>query len=391
MEVGQEFKLADSVIPKLEEGKYIVKGMQNVSMPQAENFEIAKEFYVAGNAEIVTENEVFCVYPAVQQQGDFSGTLPFIVFHDRSYPWVRKWTEDIAGNRVPWLALLVIAENEGAMEKDMKYSQLEELKESNIFFPYSDSQSVTLCGKEDTIHILTIPKETYEAVMPQKQDLCWLAHAKYINLSAVEDSISQKDGWFSTIIANRFLPSSKGKSIKSTIHLVAIDQYLNGEIPKESEYVCFISLYHWAVYSEKTEDKSFTSLVNGLADNTREVKGMDLKTHYLRTGEKTYSVYHSPLLPYCTKRYDEINGEERFTADGRLIYDAETGIFDVSYSAAFNLGRLITLSRCTEAEKIIAWRKENEIKKHLKMQDLTIGFDETDLKELCGFLAKGSL
>jgi hypothetical protein len=388
----KDFKLADYVKPPLEEGKYSAEGTQKVSLNAAvkDTFSITKDFYVTANTETISPDEIFSVYPLPEQQGDFSGTLPFMVLNNKNYPWMRHWTADIDALPIPYLALIVISEDEEAQESDIQYSALAGLKESGVFFPYNE-KSVSTCKAEDTIHILSIPKKTYTEIMPAKEDLPWLTHAKFVNLSASEDSISEKDGWFSTIIANRFIPSKKNASVKSTVHLISVDAYLNNPIPANCERVRFISMYHWNVYSEKTEEKSFVSLINGLERNSASVKEKSLKPHFLRSGEKTYSFYRSPLLPLHSARYENINGEEKFTADGRLIYDAENGIFDVSYSAAFNIGRFITLSRRAEAEKIVAWRKNESVEHHLKKLDSSIGDSQFDVKELCTFLTEKKL
>lgn len=378
----KDFKLADCFKPVLEEGTYRITGSQDVTSPVSEKFNATRDFYVAADTETLAAGELFSVYPIPEQQGDFSGTLPFIVLNNPAYPWIRHWTNDIGGVPVPWLALIVVAGNEGAEEADITYSQLLTLKEDGVFFPYSNNAAAR-CKDDDNIHILTLPKAVYHEVMPAAEDLPWLTHAKYVNLSAAEDSISEQDGWFSTIIANRFVPSGGESPVKSTIHLIAVDKYLDQSIPDNCEFVRFVSLYHWNVYSENAEDKSFAGLVNGLSRNSRSVEEKSLKPHYLRTGEKTYSLYHSPLLALHSARYENINGEGNYTADGRMIYDWETGIFDVSYAAAFNLGRLITLSRRSEAEEITAWRKRDAMKRHLCMLDSAVGLFAVDLKELC--------
>ena len=378
----KDFRLADCFKPVLEEGAYIITGSQDVTSPVMEQFSATRDFYVAANTENLAVGELFSVYPNPEQQGNFSGTLPFMVLNNPAYPWIRHWTNDIGGAPVPWLALIVVAGNEGAVETDITYSQLLTLKEDGVFFPY-DKNAAARCKDDDKIHILTLPRAVCDEVMPAAEDLPWLTHAKYVNLAAAEDAISEQDGWFSTIVANRFVPSDGESTVKSTIYLIAVDKYLGHPIPDHCEFVRFVSLYHWNVYSQNVEDESFVGLMSGLSRNSRSVEGNSLKPHYLRTGEKTYSLYHSPLLPLDSARYENINGEENYTADGRMIYDWETGIFDVSYAAAFNLGRLITLSRRSEAEAITAWRKEHAMERHLRMLDSAVGLSAVDLEELC--------
>lgn len=384
----QDFKLADYVRPAIEEGRYTITGRQDITKPASETFQVQKEICIAANTRALAGTDVFSVYPPPEQQGDFAGTLPFLVLNDQVYPWIRRWRDDIDGRPVPWLALIVVSENEGAVETDVENAKLPDLKERGVFFPLKEGE-VTSCRDDDNIHILTLPKQIYRDVMPAAEDLQWLTHAKFVDLSSTEDAIAKQDGWFSTVIANRFVPSLEGCSLKSTVHLVPVDSYLNGNIPEDCDRVRLISLYHWNIYSEKTQEQSFTTLMEGIGRNSRVVKDQSLKPHYLRTGEKTYSRYHSPLLPYHMERYDNLGGEGRYTADGRLIYDAQNGILDISYAAAFNLGRMISLSRRTEAEKIARWRKERAMGEHLRLLDQTIGVSLADLHEICGKLSEG--
>lgn len=381
MKDENDFKLADCFLPGLEEGRYHISGTQTVTQPEEDSFSAGKDFCVAATPEQMPENIVFRVHPADRQRGDFSGTLPYIVFSDASYPWLRRWTEDTGGFRVPWLALIVVSEEEQPQEIDMKYEDIEKSKEDGVFFAYAKPK-VPCCKPDDVIHLITLSKELCQKILPAKDELCWLAHAKYVDLTDTEDDICRMDGWFSTIIANRFVPSRQGHQVKSVVHLVPIEEYLKNEISQDVESVRFVSLYHWEVYSEETEDASFVSLVNGLGNNTGTVGGETLLPHWLRTGEKTYSIYHGPLTPGCPEQNAVLREEDRYTADGRMIYRPETGLFDISYAAAFNLGRLITLSRRAQAEKIVAWRKKNQVKQHMVRLKQAMGHAEYDLVKI---------
>jgi hypothetical protein len=63
--------------------------------------------------------------------------------------------------------------------------------------------------------------------------------------------------------------------------------------------------------------------------------------HNLRQGSRTVSWYRGPLVPVpdAAQTVNEIF----VNADAALQYDKETGLFDVSYAAAWQLGRLLAL------------------------------------------------
>jgi hypothetical protein len=80
--------------------------------------------------------------------------------------------------------------------------------------------------------------------------------------------------------------------------------------------------------------------------------------HKLRRGGKTVSWYHGPLVPaegISTSLSRTLNLPVRH-ADELLLYDAETAMLDVSYSAAWELGRLLTIGNTSLALKLQEWK-----------------------------------
>lgn len=415
-QLDEKFKLADNCLPPLYEGFYNVKfdhsmtveekTNNNKSNNKDENFHIEKKFCVAINAEKLPDTDVFHVSPAPNDQGDFSTELPFMVFNDPTYPWLKNLsTRD--NFPIPWIALIILSENEVIEEKDIQHSELsKESEKSGIYFRYDDNKNSSY-KDEDSVHIVRVERATFDSIMPDIEDRAWLTHCKNeVDLSATDDITIQKDGNFSVVIANRFPPRNTETTLKYTAHLIPAYLYDDrNKIPAGTD-VELISLYHWSFYSEKCasdpndkiSDKSFVSFIDRLknkddekAKNSRQVCDSTLKEHRLRTGEKTYSLYHGPIMPMKYNQASNINGEEVYTSDGRLIYDKENGIFDVSYAAAFNLGKLVTLSHNAEAQKIVNWRKTQKTKEHLNLLKSQIGIDHFELKKVLKGLKKGQL
>lgn len=426
---NQKFKLADYYLPPLTEGKYHATYKQVLQQnPKVEGeYSNTKDFCIAVNTEILPENEVFSIRPLPEQSGNFSAELPFIVLNNPAYPWMKS-IFDSNNKPIPWPALIVISEKEIVEEKDVLYSQLKDSKKNTdkVYFPYEENKLLP-CNPNDKVHVITIAKNTFEKIMPSQQDRYWLTHCKKIDLSDAEDKTTQNDGYFSVIIANRIPPynakqiittedkdknkeeNQNGNSdenndninnkITNTAHLIAA--YLYDDCKTKDEYkncqfVKLISLYHWKFNSDTdVVDKDFEPLVRDLDKGSDSYKSsvhkQTLKPHYLRTGEKTYSLYHSPIQPINYGRAQNLNGEKRYTSDGRLIYYKNHGIFDASYAAAFNLGRIVTLSHKTEAQQIVNWRKNQKNKDYIKALKENIKIDNDGLKIVIKKLKEGQL
>ncbi|MBR6123948.1 hypothetical protein IKQ19_10220 [Candidatus Saccharibacteria bacterium] len=405
-QLDEKFKLADNCLPPLYEGDYNVKFDHTMTVAESkkstdEKFHIEKKFCIAVNTERLEDSDVFHVSPPPNDQGDFSTELPFMVFNDPTYPWIKNLST-CDNLPLPWIALIVISENEVLEEKDIQHSELtKEAQRTDVYFRY-DYNKNSPSKEDDLVHLVTISKKTFDSIMPDIEDRAWLTHCKNeVDLSTTDDITTQKDGNFSVVIANRFPPRNSETTVKYTVHLIPAYLYDNrNEIPEDANAkIELISLYHWNFYSEKSasdpndkiSDKSFVSFINRLKDNSRQVQDRTLKEHFLRTRERTYSFYHGPIMPLKYIRAENINGEGIFTSDGRLIYDKTNGIFDISYAAAFNLGRLVTLSHNAEAQKIVNWRKSNKKEKHFMLLKQEIGIDHNELKIVLEKLKEGQL
>lgn len=398
MKEYEKMKLIDFIRPALMDGRHTVTVTQEVQKPERTEFVQEEHFYVAGRAYTLAADEVFGISPAENECGDFSKMLPFITLSSRSLPWERKIAEDIDGRPVPWIALIVLASGEQVQEQDIAVGELQDSVPEDTFFPdRSELPEMALENDEDLCHVIDLPLELYQSVMPDYADMIFLTHVKRVDLADTEDKITERDGDFSVVVANRFLPTGHGERNKSTVHLVSMlgmprvserDRLGNG-ISK----IRLVSLYRWNVYSSYDDAPTFQELIDGLAKNTgiigydlkHEVmrNGYAVKKHQTRTGEKTYSLYRSALLPYRNKA---LGAGVRNTADGYLIYDPQTGMFDTSYSAAFQLGRLLSLARKPDAQIIERLRRRTKSGRHKAL--LRASIPALDVKELCRQMVK---
>lgn len=384
MTITDKFKLTDKIVPPAKSGERVFSASQTVVQNgiAVGNYSAEQNYIISHSAFTLGADEVFGVYPQNGETGDFKNTIPYITFNDRTLPWVFDGK--------PYIALLTLKNDEVIRQGEIAVKDLFS-PVPDTFFP-SRSCFPKAYAEEDTdcCRYIDISAQTYSDIFPSASDISLLAHAKQLDLSGAADKICVKDGYFSVVLANRFVPSSDGGETSCVCHLVTVFGHGNG-IPAGFGKVRLVSLYSWNIRSHSIMGKPFIRLTDGLSKNCGTI-GLGLcggeaalKPHYTRTGEMTYSLYRSPLAAQELEELPLLSSAH--TADGRLIYDKETGIFDVSYAAAFQLGRLITLSQPKIAEKLIAQRNESKLELHraaLKEEAryVTQNFDMDRLSEL---------
>lgn len=83
--------------------------------------------------------------------------------------------------------------------------------------------------------------------------------------------------------------------------------------------------------------------------------------HRLRGGQQTFSLYRGPLVP--TIETDRL-AEPVSTSDALLRFDRDNGVFDASYSAAWELGRLLALQSRSISTALFTWKRAHRLGQH---------------------------
>ncbi|MDJ0589438.1 MAG: hypothetical protein QNJ72_05480 [Pleurocapsa sp. MO_226.B13] len=86
-------------------------------------------------------------------------------------------------------------------------------------------------------------------------------------------------------------------------------------------------------------------------------KGYIPLPHYLRQGGKTFSWYHSPLIPGQNQTDLKLSQLSVRSADQLISYNSNTGLFDISYAAAWQLGQLLALQDKQFATSLFNWKR----------------------------------
>jgi len=225
---------------------------------------------------------------------------------------------------------------------------------------------------------LDLPAELFKAIAPSEADLYYLAHVRQVDTGNKEVLGMNDRGWFSLVIGNR-VPEARKSHRAFLISLEGLQEYLKEDwSPKPGQMVRVAVLGTWAFTCTETNDfKYFLDLINldhnsppahedrgQLGDSWLHLpykpftddaqasaedvvygayaRGYTAFDHLMRQGEKTVSWYRGPLVPLNYTKPKQIQ-ELVAGADELLRYDPETGLFDTTYAAAWQLGRLLAL------------------------------------------------
>ena len=109
------------------------------------------------------------------------------------------------------------------------------------------------------------------------------------------------------------------------------------------------------------------------------VRGFVPLRHHLRSGAETFSWYHGPLQG--GRRITSQSQLPVRSADELLRYDQSIGMLDVSYAAAWELGRLLTLQNKRVATALFSWKRAHAQHKN-EVATLRQQFDHLPFKSV---------
>ncbi len=365
--LGQKIEFIQNHLPVLEKGKYDITIEQSISVggkPLAGSpFSSGKRsFIVAGEGFTFKPEDIYKVFPPEGSLGDHSNVLPHVVLRRSTLPWEHS---SGAGAGVSWLALLLFEEGEKPLPQIVTLAQLKNTSGYPAKFPAFTLESGQ--ADADKVTVIDVRADVLQNILPTGGDLSYLAHVRQGTDAAGRPSGEE----LAVVIGNR-LPVNGGIS---TVHLVSVEGRYKGDAfeyqtAAGSGLVRLISLKSWS-FACLDKRQSFKGLLTNAdhdpgtlrlpANGNQSVekyyaRGFAPVTHTLRGGEKTVSFYHGPLstgahnadVPLPARAGDEL-----------LRYDPAIGMFDVSYAAAWELGRLLALQSKQFSVGLYHWKRAN--------------------------------
>lgn len=378
-DVQQEMQFYDYCAPALVSGRYTIKTNQQVTWTKTnvnESYEKSQDFEVEGPRFAIDGAVVYSVFPPPAATGYFEAVLPSMVFTRKTLPWERTINDQLpATPPVSWLALLVFtAEEVPAGVINTTFGNVVE-PGPGIFGP-QQLRDVTDQQKQSVCMAVDIPTALYNKIVPSVEDLKLLSHCREVDMAYKEIRADVDEGWFSVVIANRFPEPGK----RNTVCLVSLEGFganLYGSPVPDATYnsVRLAVLASWSFTGETARDENFSTLMQNLnacslrlpnkpAQEITEAEklvaeafhdGYVAMNYLTRFGEETAAWYRGPLTPVQLYEVPQVSA---FSAEAAMVYDPETGLFDLSYAAAWQIGRLLALSDKEFAVALMNWRKQ---------------------------------
>ncbi|THC90020.1 hypothetical protein EYZ11_010522 [Aspergillus tanneri] len=360
-----------------------------------------QDFIVVAPRYKLPNGSVHSVYPP-QGHTENVEILPHVVLNDPQLPWARRVVNNIDPkdrNRVPWLAMLIFRQEELRYPKATQQGNtlavtltlgalgdLVTASDSDCTSPVvkSDGSTYDDDSKDLEADFIFVPKNIFDVLFKddekeETQTLCdvsryqWLAHTRNINTIGMANSgIDGEEGVFSVVISQRAGPLDITEPTDLVVHLVSIEHVSGMPYPAPKDRVTLCSLESWSytclppdsfnVYDafrnigRKIDGKhdvlridltQFGKSLSGkqLPDRLRDrlVDGFVMTKYRTQTGEETAAWVRGPLVPTLVNHGD-VETCISHTGTDLQIMDRETGIMDITYSVAWQLGKALALA-----------------------------------------------
>jgi len=369
----------------------------NSGAPQP--FSVTQSFSVEAPEFSIDTTIVDTIYPPNGSSDQYGPKLPFLILTDPALPWERSLVPGAGmpnpASPVPWMALLIFAEGEiqlnAGSNDPVSSCTVQSLlaADPNVLKP---DLTVSTDVANSQCQTITIPGAVFNAVVPTATDLTYLAHCRGVNTP------DEGEVLLSVFLCNRLpvpntlvTPAAPVRYYANLVSLEGFASYIGPNaqpIPNKQgqqtlQDVQMVSLYHWTFVSQPDEDQSFSALIDGLIASQQATPALNLPVSQSNlpanvqqrlqggfaplefvsgSAEDTFAWYRGPFTATVPQPLPQVGNSavpvsEADSADELMIYLAEQGLFDLSYAAAWNIGRSLALADSSFAQNVSAYRK----------------------------------
>lgn len=391
-------KLEDKALPPLAAGGYTATAnVEVVAGGTTASYASAIDMLVEAPTLAFDPALIYSTYPAAGANGIFHESLPHIVLSRKTLPWEARISS--AHDSQPWLALLLLTDKEIA---DNKIS-IDRISVSELLLQPAIGAQVLLpdleikerdkkdeSGNDKKTDVVHLPASLFLEICPAPAEMALLTHARQVDVTSKDNAAVNPGGWFSVVNCNR-LPVN-GERHKAMLVSLQGHSATLPVAPADTHLVRLVVLHSWSFTSK---GRSFAELGNELKDNVTALRidpaklpgggtgmppdvsrilyyGYTPMNHDLRNGATNVSWYRGPLVPADIP----VPGEYIYnSADSALRLDAATGMLDISYAAAWQLGRLLALQNTAFTTALNNWKAAYRREKPLAVARNVINAD----------------
>lgn len=393
--------LYDDVAPPLAAGSYRVLATTTVAVGGADH-ELGSErhFEVDAPRFALPPSEIAALHPPRNGHGAFHETLPHIVLRRRTLPWERALDpggripaparppgETAPRGLTPWMALLLFDEGEARLLEGLP---LEQVVPPDVFQRLGVPAGVRCDAVE-------VERSLLADLLPSLDELRLLAHVRQVETD--NRPLDAGDGWFSVVVSNR-LPRAGARHLACLVSLEERSDLVTANAPPVDTGGRFgdVAVVSGMMAAERAAPPARRggrpirfppiwsgpprlvvltswSFEGGDATFAQLMRGLDVglfgaraeageppltDTGHLpirledRAGEDQTAWYRSPLVPHELAR-DALGPYH--TADQARRVSPETGAEDITYAAAFEVGRLVCVADSRAAAELLRWRR----------------------------------
>jgi hypothetical protein len=357
--------------PVLPSGDYTLTIEQSISTEGAlrePKKTLTQAFSVHGPRFALSPQDVVAVHPPLDSLNDYSGTLPHALLARSTLPWERSFDgvkrgADVA-NLPPWLVLLLVRENEEryVVADDAKQPNstgvqtgtLKDLKQK-VAFTLERGED-----ESDPVAFIDVDRSFLARTLPACDRLHLLAHVR---------SVQQPQG--RSEFAVLLCPRTPQPKARNTVHLVSLEgcYAADGQLvpgfgdPPRVRLVC---LKTWQFHcTEHKQDFSgkLTSLSRGTlalvdADSAFPLRiGAVPLRHERADGTVAPAWYRGPLAAADIDDGQPLTLAESPQAAAPIVRDEALDMDDVSYRAAWEVGRMLLLDNATASRALYYWKR----------------------------------
>ncbi|WP_438485439.1 hypothetical protein [Streptomyces sp. S186] len=400
--MSRALEFLDAKEPSLTEGTYQISVAHSIDAYADQEYFTPRKtqlLEVRGPRFVLPPGTVHAAYPVPGATGTFDQVVPHIALDRMSLPWDIKVGSSHPPVPDPWLALLLFTAGElpddpEAVGKTASrpVSELAGPAPKNVIHPELDG--LPSDQKRLTCQTVDIPADLFARVAPLRTELSYLAHVRR-GADAADSARTHQaagsavpDDRHAVVVGNRF-PSPHGGQYVA--HLVSLEGFLH-HLPKDRKdldsgesgtRLRMVSLHSWSFRSLPDLGPHFATLVEGLAQHgaghpdrltlrwgqdygdqpadparQRLHAGYVPVVHALPTGESSFAWYRGPLTAVPNQSVPlGTDAPVWYAADARMIFLEEHGIFDISYAAAWTMGRALALADPEFGPALMRWRQ----------------------------------